>query len=67
MPLIETALPLLMLWALLGYLLGSVPFGVIVARVMGLGNLREIGSGNIGSTNVLRQLQQACRCRHSNP
>jgi glycerol-3-phosphate acyltransferase PlsY len=54
MPLIETALPLLMLWALLGYLLGSVPFGVIVARVMGLGNLREIGSGNIGATNVLR-------------
>lgn len=36
------------------YLLGSVPFGMVIARVMGLGNLREIGSGNIGATNVLR-------------
>ncbi len=36
------------------YLLGSIPFGVVVARVMGLGNLRNIGSGNIGATNVLR-------------
>jgi len=54
MPLIETSLPLLLLWAVIGYLMGSVPFGVIVARVMGLGNLREIGSGNIGATNVLR-------------
>jgi glycerol-3-phosphate acyltransferase PlsY len=51
---IETALPVLLLWAVLGYLIGSVPFGVVVARVMGLGNLREIGSGNIGATNVLR-------------
>lgn len=42
------------LWALIGYLIGSVPSGVIIARVMGLGNLREIGSGNIGATNVLR-------------
>jgi len=38
----------------LSYLLGSVPFGMILARIMGLGNLREIGSGNIGATNVLR-------------
>ncbi|WP_069298909.1 glycerol-3-phosphate 1-O-acyltransferase PlsY [Neptunicoccus sediminis] len=37
-----------------GYLLGSVPFGMVLARVMGLGNLRDIGSGNIGATNVLR-------------
>ncbi|GGA14957.1 glycerol-3-phosphate 1-O-acyltransferase PlsY [Neptunicoccus cionae] len=37
-----------------GYLLGSVPFGMVMARVMGLGNLRDIGSGNIGATNVLR-------------
>jgi len=36
------------------YLLGSIPFGMVIARVMGLGNLREIGSGNIGATNVLR-------------
>ena len=37
-----------------GYLLGSIPFGVVMARVFGLGNLREVGSGNIGATNVLR-------------
>jgi len=36
------------------YLLGSVPFGIVVSKVMGLGNLRDIGSGNIGATNVLR-------------
>lgn len=40
--------------ATLSYLLGSIPFGMILARIMGLGNLREIGSGNIGATNVLR-------------
>ena len=38
----------------LGYALGSVPFGLLLAKVMGLGNLRQIGSGNIGATNVLR-------------
>lgn len=37
-----------------GYLIGSIPFGILVARSMGLGNLRKIGSGNIGATNVLR-------------
>jgi len=37
-----------------GYLLGSIPFGLILAKAAGLGNLREIGSGNIGATNVLR-------------
>jgi glycerol-3-phosphate acyltransferase PlsY len=42
------------LWFGLGYLCGSIPFGILVARVFGLGNLREIGSGNIGATNVLR-------------
>lgn len=40
--------------ATLSYLLGSIPFGLVLARIMGLGNLREIGSGNIGATNVLR-------------
>lgn len=54
MPLIENTLAVLLLWAVIGYLIGSIPFGVVVARVMGLGNLRDIGSGNIGATNVLR-------------
>ena len=40
--------------ALAGYLLGSVPFGIVMARIFGLGDLRRIGSGNIGATNVLR-------------
>lgn len=54
MPIIENTVFVLSLWAIIGYLLGSVPFGMIVARIMNLGNLREIGSGNIGATNVLR-------------
>ena len=54
MPLIEGTMGMLGLWAVVGYLLGSVSGGMIVARVMNLGNLREIGSGNIGATNVLR-------------
>jgi len=54
MPPIETSAILLLLWASFGYLLGSIPFGMLVAKFMGLGNLRDIGSGNIGATNVLR-------------
>lgn len=41
-------------WLVLGYLMGSVPFGILITRAMGLGDLRSIGSGNIGATNVLR-------------
>ena len=50
----STAPMLLIIWVVAGYLLGSIPFGIVVARVMGLGDLRQIGSGNIGATNVLR-------------
>jgi len=38
----------------LGYLLGSIPFGVVLTKLAGTGDLRAIGSGNIGATNVLR-------------
>lgn len=37
-----------------GYLLGSIPFGLLIARIAGHGDIRDIGSGNIGATNVLR-------------
>ena len=54
----ENLLPLLLTLCLLsfviGYLLGSIPFGLLLARFAGLGDLRQIGSGNIGATNVLR-------------
>lgn len=51
---IEQALPWLLMALAAGYLAGSIPFGVLVARVFRLGDLRRIGSGNIGATNVLR-------------
>ncbi|WP_411352202.1 glycerol-3-phosphate 1-O-acyltransferase PlsY [Leisingera aquaemixtae] len=54
MPVIESSAAVLILWAVIGYGLGSVPFGLVVTRAFGLGNLRQIGSGNIGTTNVLR-------------
>lgn len=46
--------PTLLLALAAGYLVGSIPFGVLITRAMGLGDLRSIGSGNIGATNVLR-------------
>jgi glycerol-3-phosphate acyltransferase PlsY len=54
-PAMET-LPLPILAAVLigGYLAGSIPFGVLITRYSGLGDVRKIGSGNIGATNVLR-------------
>lgn len=54
MPILETGLFALILWGLVGYLFGSIPFGIVITRLFGLGDLRSIGSGNIGTTNVLR-------------
>lgn len=54
LPVIEHSILNIILIAITGYLIGSIPFGIIIAKIMGLGNLRNIGSGNIGATNVLR-------------
>jgi len=50
----EASWPWLLGILIAAYMLGSVPFGLLVSKVMGLGDVRKIGSGNIGATNVLR-------------
>ncbi len=50
----QVSLPYFSAALFLGYLLGSIPFGLLITRMAGLGDVRNIGSGNIGATNVLR-------------
>jgi len=49
-----SSLPVLLIAFGVGYALGSIPFGLLLTRLAGLGDVRQIGSGNIGATNVLR-------------
>ncbi|MGM0585401.1 MAG: glycerol-3-phosphate 1-O-acyltransferase PlsY [Pseudomonadota bacterium] len=53
-PGLEAAMPYLLGALGLGYLLGTIPFGILIAKAMGLGDPRRAGSGNIGATNLLR-------------
>ena len=54
----------IVLAAVIGYLLGSIPFGVVLTRLAGLGDVRRIGSGSIGATNVLRTGNKALAGTH---
>lgn len=53
-PALDSPIQDIVVFALIAYVLGSIPFGLLLTTWMNLGNLREIGSGNIGATNVLR-------------
>jgi len=63
MPDIVSASSTYLLWGVIAYLIGSIPFGMILARVMGLGNLRDIGSGNIGAISGVVAVSRWQRCR----
>ena len=54
LPDFTSTIDILFMSCVFGYLLGSIPFGILIAKLLGLGDLRKIGSGNIGATNVLR-------------
>ena len=54
LPEFTSKLEVLLAAGFLGYLAGSMPFGILISKFLGLGDLRKVGSGNIGATNVLR-------------
>ena len=54
LPSLDSSVLSLVAVAAMAYLLGSIPFGLLISKAMGLGDVRNIGSGNIGATNVLR-------------